>query len=80
MRGLGSTRGCGAGSRGRRGRENRRRISESPIGFPEEAVPYNDLGKRYECKVCGTQVIVTRAGASQKAPLACHGQPMEWKG
>jgi len=42
-------------------------------------MPLNQTGKRYVCRVCGTEVIVTRAGANQKSPLSCHDQPMEEK-
>lgn len=42
-------------------------------------MPFNQTGKRYVCKVCGTEIIVTRAGPNQKGPITCHGQPMEEK-
>jgi desulfoferrodoxin-like iron-binding protein len=36
----------------------------------------NQAGKRYICKKCGAEVIVTRAG---NGALVCCGQPMEIK-
>ena len=36
----------------------------------------NQLGKVYICAKCGSQVIVTKAGAGQ---LKCDGVPMEQK-
>ena len=39
----------------------------------------NESGKRYLCPVCGSEVIVTKSGKSQKTPLVCHGQPMALK-
>ena len=39
----------------------------------------NESGKRYVCAVCGSEVIVTRAGKDQKAALTCHDQPMKQK-
>jgi desulfoferrodoxin-like iron-binding protein len=36
----------------------------------------NEAGKRYICRKCGTEFIVTRAG---KGELKCCGQPMELK-
>ena len=39
----------------------------------------NQTGKRYVCPVCGTEVVVTRAGTDQKEPLTCHDRPMEPK-
>ena len=36
----------------------------------------SEIGKRYVCKKCGTEVIVTRRG---KGDLKCCGQPMELK-
>lgn len=34
----------------------------------------NELGKRYHCKVCGTEVLCTKAG---NAEVTCCGAPME---
>jgi desulfoferrodoxin-like iron-binding protein len=34
------------------------------------------VGKRYICKKCGAEFIVTRAG---KGTLSCCGQPMKLK-
>ena len=34
------------------------------------------VGKRYICKICGSEVIVTKAGEGE---LVCCGQPMELK-
>jgi desulfoferrodoxin-like iron-binding protein len=34
------------------------------------------VGKRYVCKKCGAEYMVTRAG---KGELSCCGQPMEIK-
>lgn len=42
-------------------------------------MPFNETGKRYVCTVCGSEFIVTRAGAQQKAPLTCDGKPLEPK-
>jgi desulfoferrodoxin-like iron-binding protein len=36
----------------------------------------NQVGKRYVCAKCGSEFIVTRAGAGT---LKCCGQPMELK-
>lgn len=36
----------------------------------------NQAGKRYKCDVCGSEFIVTKAGAGS---LTCHGQPMTLK-
>jgi len=36
----------------------------------------NDMGKRYRCAKCGTELIVTRAG---NGAVTCCGQPMEKK-
>ena len=34
----------------------------------------NELGKRYECEVCGTTLLCTKAGDGE---LECHDQPMQ---
>ncbi len=34
----------------------------------------NQLGKRYECSVCETTILCTKAGEGE---LNCHDQPME---
>lgn len=34
----------------------------------------NQLGKRYECAVCGITVLCTKAGQGE---LTCHGQAMQ---
>lgn len=36
----------------------------------------NEVGKRYICKKCGAELIVTRGG---KGTLHCCGKPMELK-
>jgi len=36
----------------------------------------NQAGKRYVCKKCGSEFIVTKSGAGT---LQCCGQPMEEK-
>jgi len=36
----------------------------------------NEIGKRYVCKKCGSEFIVTKGGSGT---LSCHGQPMELK-
>ena len=36
----------------------------------------NEVGKRYICKKCGLEMIVTRPG---KGTLNCCGHPMELK-
>ena len=36
----------------------------------------NQVGKRYECTVCGAEFIVTRGG---KGELSCCGKKMEIK-
>jgi hypothetical protein len=33
----------------------------------------NQLGKRYVCEHCSTQLLVTKAGPGE---LECHGEPM----
>lgn len=39
----------------------------------------NQVGKRYVCDVCGSEFIVTKAGAGQQQPLSCDGQIMRPK-
>ena len=34
----------------------------------------NQLGKRYRCQICGTEVLCTKAG---EGPVVCCGQEME---
>jgi hypothetical protein len=34
----------------------------------------NELGKRYVCAECATQVLVSKAGDGE---LVCHGAPMQ---
>jgi hypothetical protein len=34
----------------------------------------NELGKRYECPVCGLNVLCTKPGAGG---ITCHDQPMQ---
>ncbi|HEY3736179.1 MAG TPA: hypothetical protein VGL26_01935 [Jatrophihabitans sp.] len=34
----------------------------------------NELGKRYVCAQCDTQLLVAKAGAGA---LECHGEPMQ---
>lgn len=34
----------------------------------------NQLGKRYKCQVCGTEVLCTKAG---EGTIECDGKPME---
>ena len=34
----------------------------------------NELGKRYECEVCETTILCTKAGDGE---IVCHDQPME---
>jgi hypothetical protein len=36
----------------------------------------NQLGKRYECPTCGTELLCTRRGAGR---FECHGAPMQVK-
>jgi desulfoferrodoxin-like iron-binding protein len=36
----------------------------------------NEIGKRYICKKCGSEFIVTKAGAGS---VSCCGQKMEQK-
>ena len=36
----------------------------------------NEMGKRYRCAKCGTELIVTRAGTGK---VVCCKQPMEKK-
>jgi len=36
----------------------------------------NEMGKRYRCAKCGTELIVTRAGSGK---VVCCKQPMEKK-
>jgi len=36
----------------------------------------NEAGKKYRCAKCGTEFMVTKAGAGK---LVCCGQPMEIK-
>ena len=36
----------------------------------------NQVGKRYQCSKCGTEMIVTKGGEGQ---LICCSQPMEQK-
>ena len=36
----------------------------------------NETGKRYVCKKCGCELLVTKGGGGQ---LTCCGEPMELK-
>ena len=36
----------------------------------------NQLGKRFECRVCGTEILCTKAG---EGAVTCCNQPMELK-
>ncbi|TMB99715.1 MAG: desulfoferrodoxin [Chloroflexi bacterium] len=36
----------------------------------------NQVGKRYQCTVCGTEMIVTKGG---DGALGCCGEPMQQK-
>lgn len=36
----------------------------------------NQVGKRYVCSTCGSELLVTKAGAGI---LSCCGQPMQLK-
>jgi len=36
----------------------------------------NQIGKRYRCKKCGAEFIVTRGG---EGTIHCYGKPMEQK-
>jgi desulfoferrodoxin-like iron-binding protein len=36
----------------------------------------NQVGKRYQCTKCGTEMIVTKGGEGE---LACCGEPMQQK-
>jgi desulfoferrodoxin-like iron-binding protein len=36
----------------------------------------NEIGKRYVCAVCGSELLVTKAGFGT---LSCCGQPMQLK-
>lgn len=36
----------------------------------------NQVGKRYQCSKCSTEMIVTKGGEGQ---IVCCGQPMEQK-
>ncbi|MFI5266619.1 MAG: hypothetical protein ACHQ7M_04495 [Chloroflexota bacterium] len=36
----------------------------------------NEVGKRYVCAVCSSELLVTKAGAGA---LSCCGQPMQLK-
>ena len=44
-----------------------------------EQTEKNQTGKRYICAVCGSEMIVTKAGADQQKPLTCDGQVMALK-
>ncbi|HEY7066057.1 MAG TPA: hypothetical protein VII06_31585 [Chloroflexota bacterium] len=37
----------------------------------------NQVGKRYYCEQCGSEMLVTRAG---EGALSCCGQPMQLRG
>ncbi|MER3421074.1 MAG: hypothetical protein C4290_11365 [Chloroflexota bacterium] len=51
-----------------------------PVERPQterwEAGVANQVGKRYQCTKCNTEMIVTRGGNGQ---LECCGQPMQMK-
>ncbi|MBI4497811.1 MAG: hypothetical protein HY689_07935 [Chloroflexi bacterium] len=34
----------------------------------------NQLGKRYVCEICGTEILCTKPGAGE---VGCDGQPMK---
>jgi hypothetical protein len=46
------------------------------IEYFEGRVPMNIVGKRYFCRVCGSEFVVTKGGDGQ---LECHAQPMEMR-
>jgi desulfoferrodoxin-like iron-binding protein len=41
-----------------------------------DAYVANQVGKRYQCTKCGTEMIVTKAGDGE---ISCCGQPMQQK-
>lgn len=43
------------------------------IHDPEENPVSNELGKRYVCSHCATQLLVSKPGSGT---LECHGAPM----
>jgi len=48
----------------------------NPLHFKEDKRMANQVGKRYICKKCGAELIVTRGGDGK---LHCCGEPMELK-
>lgn len=57
-------------------RENDRCLTDYQIATEVYAEMANEVGKRYMCKECGAEFIVTRGG---DGTLYCCGQPMELK-
>jgi Desulfoferrodoxin, N-terminal domain len=49
------------------------RRQEARDGPPKETDMPNQLGKRYVCQHCATQLLVTKPGEGM---LECHGEPM----
>ena len=47
-----------------------------PVHIDRSGNVANQVGKRYQCGKCGTEMIVTKGGDGQ---LSCCGQPMEQK-
>ena len=42
----------------------------------DEAIVANQVGKRYQCTKCNTEMIVTKGGEGE---IGCCGQPMQQK-
>jgi hypothetical protein len=53
-----------------------RRFATETMKLTSEQVQKNQVGKRYLCTVCGSEMIVTKPGAEQQQPLTCDGQVM----
>jgi desulfoferrodoxin-like iron-binding protein len=47
-------------------------MSDPQSGRPQE--PGNQVGKRYRCNACGTEILCLHAGEGE---FTCHDEPME---
>jgi hypothetical protein len=54
----------------------RRSFARMRMEMTSEQIQKNQVGKRYQCTVCGSEMIVTKSGAEQQQPLSCDGQVM----
>ena len=46
------------------------------MSAPSQETSSNELGKRYECATCGTELMCTKRSEGR---FQCHGAPMQMK-